>query len=241
MQQPPLSPSVPTARPTLKAVLFDMDGVLFDSMPIHARTWAETAAKFHLDLSPEEAYLHEGRTGAATIDILARRCWHREATDDEKQQIYAEKCRLFNASEEAPAMPGALQVLEKVRQEGLTIVVVTGSGQQSLLDRLAQNYPGFFSPDLLVSSRDVTHGKPHPEPYLRGLEKAGVTADEALVVENAPLGVRAAVAAGIQTVAVNTGPLSPDTLAAEGAAWVLPSMGELALQFDRIKAHWNHD
>lgn len=213
---------------TPKAVLFDMDGVLFDSMPNHARSWAKVCTEFGLAMTPEEAYMHEGRTGAATINILTRRYWNRDATPEEVERIYQEKCRLFNACPEAPKMPGAQEVLQRVKDAGMTIVVVTGSGQKSLLDRLEHNYPGFFVPDLVVSSKDVKHGKPHPEPYLMGLEKAGLQPWEAVVVENAPLGVRAAVAANIFTVAVNTGPLPESALLNEGANALFPSMAALA-------------
>ena len=101
-------------------------------------------------------------------------------------------------------MEGAEDVLRLVQSLGLTIVVVTGSGQKSLLERLETGYPGFFHSELVVSSKDVQHGKPHPEPYLMGLKKAGVNPWEAIVIENAPLGVQAGVAANIFTVASMT-------------------------------------
>ena len=215
-----------------------MDGVLFDSMPHHATSWAKVCAEFGLDISLEEVYMNEGRTGASTINLLTHRQWKRNATPEEVEQIYKEKCRLFNACPEAPKMPGAEQVLQAVKAAGLTIVVVTGSGQKSLLDRLAHNYPGFFSPNLIVSSKDVKHGKPHPEPYLMGLEKAGVKPEEAMVVENAPLGVQAAVAAGVFTIAVNTGPLPESALTDKGADVLFPSMTDLAENFNQLKQAW---
>lgn len=221
-----------------KAVLFDMDGVLFDSMPNHASSWAKVCTEFGLTMTPEEAYMHEGRTGEATINILTRRYWNRDATPEEIAQIYAEKCRLFNACPEAPKMPGAEQLLAQVKEAGLKIVVVTGSGQKSLLDRLQHNYPGFFCPQLIVSSKDVQHGKPSPEPYLMGLEKAGCAPFEAIVVENAPLGVRAAVAARIFTVAVNTGPLPESALLDEGASMLFPSMQAFSDSFKAFKEQW---
>ena len=76
----------------------------------------------------------------------------------------------------------------------------------------------------MVTAFDVKHGKPNPEPYLTGLQKAGVSANEAIVVENAPLGIRAGVAAGIFTVAVNTGPLADEVLQEEGANLLFHSM-----------------
>ena len=121
-------------------------------------------------------------------------------------------------------MPGAEALLQKVQRDGLTALVVTGSGQLSLLRRLESNFPGVFSAEKIISSKDVVHGKPSPEPYLKGLEKAGVRPWEALVVENAPLGVRAGVAAGVFTVALNTGPLPDAALLNEGANVLFPSM-----------------
>ncbi len=213
---------------TPKAVLFDMDGVLFDSMPNHARSWAQVCTEFGLHMTPEEAYMHEGRTGAATINILTRRYWKRDATPEEITRIYEEKCRAFNSCPEAGKMPGAADVLKRVQELGLEIVVVTGSGQKSLLDRLESGYPGFFSPGRIVSSKDVRHGKPSPEPYLMGLEKAGVRPWEAIVVENAPLGVQAGVAAQVFTVAVNTGPLPDSVLLDAGADLLYHGMSALA-------------
>lgn len=217
-----------------KAVLFDMDGVLFDSMPLHAQSWSQVCTEFGLQMSPQEAYMHEGRTGASTINLLAQREWGRNATPEEIRHIYDEKCRLFNSLPAAEKMAGAEEVLAKVKSLGLGIYVVTGSGQNSLLERLQTNYPGYFAPERVVSSKDVKHGKPHPEPYLMGLAKAGVQPWEAIVVENAPLGVRAAVAAEIFTVAVNTGPLPESALLCEGANLLFPSMAALCARLEDI-------
>ena len=80
----------------------------------------------------------------------------------------------------------------------------------------------------MVTAFDVKYGKPNPEPYLMGLQKAGVKPNEAIVVENAPLGVQAGVAANIFTIAVNTGPLPDSVLLCEGANLLLHSMQELS-------------
>ena len=219
----------------IKAVLFDMDGVLYDSMPNHAKAWSTAVTEFGLSMSPHEAYLHEGRTGHGTINILAQRHWGRNATTEEMERIYAAKSALFNTCPEPQPMPGAAQLLQSIRSLGLTIVLVTGSAQHSLLTRLAHDFPGIFSAERMVTAFDVKHGKPHPEPYLMGLEKAGVSASEAVVIENAPLGVEAAHAAGIYTIAVNTGPLSPKVLLDAGADVVLPREGGFSQALDIIK------
>ena len=86
----------------------------------------------------------------------------------------------------------------------------------------------------MVTAFDVKLGKPHPEPYLMGLEKAGVKPYEALVVENAPMGIQAGVAAGIFTIAVNTGPLDDRILLDAGADLLYPDMTALAKDWDNL-------
>jgi len=211
----------------LKAVLFDMDGVLFNSMPYHSAAWHETMQAHGLNLSREEAYLHEGRTGAGTINIVCQRQFGRNATQEEIENIYREKSEVFNRYPEPEPMPGAWELLQKIKAAGLIPMVVTGSGQRSLLDRLEHNFPGMFHQELMVTAFDVKHGKPDPEPYLMALEKGGLKANEAVVIENAPLGVQAGVAAGIFTIAVNTGPLDDQILLDEGANALFPSMQAL--------------
>ena len=80
----------------------------------------------------------------------------------------------------------------------------------------------------MVTSRDVSRGKPDPEPYLLAMEKAGVLPSEAVVIENAPLGVKAGAASGAFTVAVTTGPIRESEMRAAGADMVFPSMEAFA-------------
>ena len=212
----------------LRAVLFDMDGVLFNSMPYHARAWHNVMERHGLHLSLEEAYLHEGRTGASTINIVYGRQYGTEASPELIEEIYAEKSSEFSQYPDPEAMPGAWELLQQVKAGGLIPVLVTGSGQRTLLDRLNRQFPDIFTPDHMVTAFDVRYGKPHPEPYLMGLQKAGVSANEAVVVENAPIGVQAAVAAGVFTIAVNTGPLDAQVLTDAGAQLLFPSMQALS-------------
>lgn len=212
----------------LKAVLFDMDGVLFNSMPYHAEAWHQVMKSHGLTLSREEAYMHEGRTGAGTINIVFQREMGRDASLEEIDSIYKEKSILFNSYTEAERMPSAWELLQQVKADGLVPMVVTGSGQLSLLERLEHNFPGMFQKELMVTAFDVKYGKPNPEPYLMALQKGGLKADEAVVVENAPLGVEAGHKAGIFTIAVNTGPLDGQVLLDAGADLLFPSMQTLS-------------
>lgn len=222
---------------SLKAVLFDMDGILFDTMPFHAQSWQETATKHHLKSELSDFYLFEGCTGFFTINELFQRTFNREATPEEIEQIYVEKSDRFGELNDGVPMTGAEEVVRKAADSGLQTLVVTGSGQYSLFDKLEKCYPGYFKRDKMVTAYDVENGKPDPEPYQRGLQKAQVQPHQAIVIENAPMGVRSGVAAGIFTIAVNTGPLPDEILLQEGADLLYTDMSALAADWEKLMKH----
>ena len=92
-----------------KAVLFDMDGVIYNSMPHHATSWHESMKDFGLDMPLSGAYEYEGMRGVETIRLLARRQWHRELSDDEAQRMYRHKSELFAQCPPAHLMDAANQ------------------------------------------------------------------------------------------------------------------------------------
>ena len=211
-----------------RAALIDMDGTLYDSMPSHARAWQQMMSEVGIDVPVTEFFMYEGRTGASQISILFNKYLGREATEDEKRDLYRRKTELFAAMPPVEPMHGAAEMLAFLKEIGVTCVLVTGSGQRTLIDRIERDFPGVFSQDKIVTSRDVSRGKPDPEPYLKGLKLADVRADEAIVIENAPLGVEAGNRAGIFTIGVNTGPIDPGTLTDSGADLEFDSMREFS-------------
>lgn len=207
-----------------QAVLFDMDGVLYDSMPNHAEAWTECMSLNNLNMTKEEAYLYEGMRGVETIQLLAKKQLGIDFTEEEAAKIYKQKSELYAAAGRAKMIDGVYALQESIARRGWKIGVVTGSGQATLLNRILQDFKGLVSPEILVNANDVQRGKPAPDPYIKGMQKADVQPWQTIVVENAPLGVRAAVAAQCFTVAINTGPLPNAALEQEGADMVLPSM-----------------
>ena len=207
-----------------KCALIDMDGVLYDSMPRHARAWKRMTDEIGMSCREEEFFLYEGMTGAATIDLLFEQYKGRKATPDEIEELYRRKTLYFKEYGERILMPGADKMLNIFTKYGLKCVLVTGSAQSSLIDAIYNDYPGAFEPGMRVCARDVRHGKPHPEPYLRGLDLAGQPPHAAIVVENAPLGVEAGHRSGCFTVGITTGPVPADILRQSGADLVVDSM-----------------
>ena len=221
-----------------KAVLFDMDGVIYDSMGNHAVSWHDSMEDYGLEMPYEAAYQYEGMRGVETIKTLARQQWNKELSDEKAQEMYAHKSAAFAErvkTHPAPVMPGIKELMQQIKADGLKICVVTGSGQHTLLDKLLSDFKGLLQEDLIVTAFDVTHGKPHPEPYQTGMRKCGVQPWETIVVENAPLGVRAAVAAQCFTIAVNTGPLPDESLVQEGADLIFPKMTALSNEWSSFR------
>ena len=217
-----------------KAVLFDMDGVLYDSMPNHAIAWQESMAKCGLQMTADDAYATEGARGIDTIREMVKRQQDRIIDEAEAQRMYDVKTQIFHSLPEAPVMPGVLSLMSQIHEDGLLIGVVTGSGQRPLIQRILKDFGAFVDESRITTAYDVSHGKPAPDPYLMGLQKAGsLMPNEAIVVENAPLGIRAGHAAHILTVAVNTGPLPDEELLVAGANLIFPDM-------QSFSDHW-HD
>lgn len=220
----------------LQAALIDMDGVLYNSMVNHTAAWFRMATEMGIECCRDEFYLYEGMTGAATINILFNRAYNRDVTADEARELYARKALYFNELGEPVMMPDADRMLGVLRDSGIQRILVTGSGQQSILDRLDRDYPGIFLPGKRVTAHNVTHGKPHPEPYLKGMEMAGCDASQCMVIENAPLGVQAGKAAGCFTVAITTGPIPRERMTESGADIIYGSMTEFANALPRLIA-----
>ena len=215
-----------------KAYFFDMDGVLFDSMPRHAIAWEEVMKQHGLPFTAYDCYINEGRTGESVIREAFQKALGRDATQEEVKTIYAEKSAFYHQllQTTTPTIPGVADVLQFVKEQGHQIWVVTGSGMRTLLDSLNEVFPSIFQQDQMITAFDVTQGKPHPEPYLKAWERSGLPKEQCVVIENAPLGVRSGKAAGLTVYAVNTGILKREDLLQAGADMVFDSMHEL-LQF----------
>lgn len=211
----------------MRGFFFDMDGVLFDSMPLHAIAWERVMSKYGLPFTAHDTYVNEGRTGESVIDEAFMVTQHRHATLEEVRTIYDEKTELFRHLGDAQPIPGVAEVLQHVQAQGHQIWIVTGSAQQSLFDKLEMCFPGVFARDRMITAWDVKHGKPDPEPYLKAWEWSGLPKADCTVIENAPMGVQSGKGAGLTVYAVNTGILTREDLQRAGADSVFDNMAGL--------------
>lgn len=210
-----------------KAYFFDMDGTLFDSMPHHAEAWERVMARHGFRFTQEDCYINEGRTGEDVISEAFRMSGATDVSLSEVHAIYREKTELFHSMGEVQPITGVQEVLQFLKEQGASLWIVTGSGQQTLFDVLDHHFPGIFARERMITAFDVTHGKPDPEPYLKAWERSGFAKEECCVVENAPLGLRSGKAAGLFSIGVNTGPLRDELLWEAGADEVFHDMPAL--------------
>jgi sugar-phosphatase len=170
------------------AILFDLDGVLCDSTKAVDREWREWAARKGIDGDAVMAIAH----GVRTIEVIRRVAPHLEAE--------AEAAAIENHEAQdqrgVVVMPGAADLLKAIPAERWGVVT---SGSR-LLAQNRLRYCGLPVPKVLVTSDDVTNGKPHPEPYLKGAEGLGFHPADCLVIEDAPAGIHAARAAGMKVI-----------------------------------------
>jgi mannitol-1-/sugar-/sorbitol-6-phosphatase len=170
------------------AILFDLDGVLCDSTGAVDREWRAWAARKGVDGDAIMAIAH----GVRTVEVIRAVAPHLDA-EAEAALIENEE-----AADQAGVvvMPGAVELVRSL-PAGKWGVVTSGS---RLLASNRLPYCGLPVPEVLVTSDDVTHGKPHPEPYLKGAARLGFSPAECLVIEDAPAGIAAARAAGMKVI-----------------------------------------
>jgi beta-phosphoglucomutase len=206
----------------LRAVLFDLDGVIIDSMPNHVEAWTRIFARLQLPFQPLDIRLREGEKAHLTFRLLTEP--HRAFNAEEIDFWVEQKRTLYRSLGRSPVFSGIIPVLDLLHEHGIKSALVTGSGVRNLLSALDPEFLTRF--DLMLTAEDYRHGKPTPEPYRKCLELLELDAAQTLVVENAPLGIQSAVAAGIYCTALTT--TLPEDLLRE-ADMILKNHKELAI------------
>ena len=211
----------------ISAALIDCDGILYDSMKLHTQAWVKLMKKNGIKCTRDEFYEMEGMTGSEIIKMKFKKGAGKNITDDEAHALYGVKTRYFRELGEAPIMPGSVRVLQTLKESGIENVLVTGSQQDTLLERIENDFSGLFG-DAKVTAHDVRAGTHKPETHLMARAKANKKPHQCIVIENAPLGVQAAHAAGCFAIGVTTGPIPEKDLYKAGADLVYKNMDELA-------------
>ncbi len=207
-----------------RAILFDMDGVLVDSMKYHMQSWKQLLENDGIFITERFIYEHEGAMG---LDII-QNLYHKTGVAIDSNQvveIYDRQNRIFREEYlgKVRLYPETLTLIDGFQQRGLRLGLVTSS-RMNLVEQIWENHHCLNRFDTIVTADDVTRFKPNPDPYLKALEILQQEAEGCLVVENAPAGIEAAKAAGLVCYAVTT------TLPQESlyqADKIFPNLGSL--------------
>jgi sugar-phosphatase len=175
-----------------RALLFDMDGVLMDSTPSVERVWRTWAARHGLDPEHVIGQAH-GRRSIETIRAVT------PEMDAEKENLMVEQMEIDD-KEGVTTLPGAGELLAHLPPDQFAIV--TSATRPLAVARLG--YAGIPVPRHMITANDVVHGKPSPEPFLKGAALLGFDPAECLVFEDSPAGISSARSAGMKTIALQT-------------------------------------
>ena len=218
----PVTPSVPRTPPA--GVVFDCDGVLVDSEPLHAAATTEWAASIGIDLPPETFDDLVGLTVPQQIERVL------EGTPHSREHGYIARERFFwRRSTELTALDGVVTLIRRLH-DAHVLVAVCSNGSRRYVDHVVDTLRLRPLIEGLICADDVRHPKPHPEPYLRAARLLGLAPEDCYAVEDSGPGATSALAAGMSVIRIGatapdravTGPLSfaPDIHGA--AALLLP-------------------
>ncbi|MEM6798618.1 MAG: HAD family phosphatase [Planctomycetota bacterium] len=195
-----MSTSEPSLPPSpLKAVAFDLDGLLVNSEDVYENVGAEVLSRRGKRFEDDLRHAMMGRPAAAALQVMID--WH--GLDDSIEALTLESEQVFweTARNGLACMPGAAELLDWMDERQVRRGLVTSGGRQ-YAERILEAF-GIKDRFLFrITADDVHNGKPHPEPYLQAAERLGVSPAEMLVLEDSGAGSRAGVAAGAYTVAV---------------------------------------
>ncbi len=177
-----------------KALLFDLDGVLIDSEPLHGQAWKETAALFDLNLTDNQLKLLRGKRRIDCANELVKLI-PREVKINELLTLHKPISRQLILT--AQAMQGGERLVKRCHENNIPMALVTSSSSESFQIKTAHHkWMHLFSVMVLGDDKFLGKGKPAPDPYLLAAEKLNISAKECWAVEDSIAGVTSAIDAG---------------------------------------------
>jgi beta-phosphoglucomutase len=214
----------------IRGVLFDLDGVIVDTLHFHYLAWKHMFEQLGGDVSEHTVLLHEGRNSREVLPILMKESGI-NIPEDRQASFIEEKRAYYRSIVHVVQYPGAFEVIDALKTRGYKIALVTACALKNMQHSLDRAHQAHF--DFIITGDEVPRAKPFPDPYLTAARQIGIAPEECIVVENAPLGIAAAKNAGMYCVAIET-TLGKEYLAS--ADCILPGIRDLlTLQMLKLK------
>ena len=185
----------------VKAILFDLDGVIVDTLHFHFLAWLEMFRRWGGEVQELTVLLHEGRNSREILPLLIEEAGI-EIPEDQRHDFIETKRAYYRSIVDVQFYPEAKETLKRLHKEGYTLALVTACAKKNMNHALSENELKLF--DVIITGDDIPRAKPNPDPYEIARKKLGLEKDECLVVENAPLGIESGKNAGIKVAAIAT-------------------------------------
>jgi len=205
----------------LRGVLFDLDGIIVDTLHYHFLAWKHMFETLGGRVSEHTVLLHEGRNSREILPILIKEAGV-HIPEEQQARFIEEKRAYYRSIVHVKQYPGAIQTIDALKRRGYKVALVTACALKNMQHSLNPGQQSHF--DFIITGDEIPRAKPFPDSYLEAARQLGLAPAECLVVENAPLGIEAAKNAGMRCIAIET-TLGREHLAS--ADRILPSIRNL--------------
>jgi beta-phosphoglucomutase len=185
----------------IKAILFDLDGVIVDSLYFHYLAWEKMFNDRGGSISLRSVYLHEGRNSFEILPLFCKEAGV-EIPEAEHADFIEAKRSYYREIAQLKYYPDAFETIEELKKRGFKLALVTASARKNMDKSVNPERQKLF--DVIVTGTDIPRAKPNPDPYLTAQKMLGVSVDKCVVIENAPLGIESAKNAGMVCIAVES-------------------------------------
>jgi beta-phosphoglucomutase len=213
----------------IKAILFDLDGVIVDSLHYHYLAWDHMFKEIGGSVTEESIFLSEGMNSFEILPLFLKQ-FNIELPVEKHKKFIEDKRNYFRQIVKLKYYPNAFETIEELRDRGYTTALVTACARKNMEKSIDKEHQKLF--EFIISGDDVTHSKPNPDPYLIAQRALGLEVSECVAIENAPLGVDSVKNAGMICIAVES-TLGREYL--QKADFIINEIQELTGFFPKLK------
>ena len=185
----------------IKAILFDLDGVIVDSLHYHYLAWDHMFKEIGGSITEESIFLSEGMNSFEILPLFLKK-FNVELPVEKHKEFIESKRNYFRQIVKLTYYPNAFETIEKLRDRGYTTALVTACARKNMEKSIDAEHQKLF--EFIISGDEVARSKPNPDPYLIAQKTLGLEVSECVAIENAPLGVESVKNAGMICIAVES-------------------------------------